>query len=79
MAVARPELMPNEIDWIVECVESCGKPSKEMSRALRELKRQQVRVHEQEAREREFVKTQRGRFATAPGRQRAREEHEDAT
>lgn len=64
MAVARPELMVAEIDWVVSVLEAAGPPPREQRRALRELKRQQQMAHASAERERRHTRRMRSQFPT---------------
>lgn len=59
MAVARPELMLTEIDWVIRACEDAGPPPVEAKRALRELRRSRDMGKSIEARERAQVTANR--------------------
>jgi hypothetical protein len=52
MAVARPELMVSEIDWLVALVDASGPVPRDYRRGVRELKRSQATAHAAADRER---------------------------
>lgn len=59
MAVARPELMLTEIDWVIKVCEGAGPPPIEAKRAIRELRRSRDNGKAIEARERAQVTANR--------------------
>lgn len=67
MAVVRPELTPEEMDFIVSCVDRASADERRTyKRAIRELKRQRQAAWAIQARELKELEKRRANLPTAP-------------
>jgi len=66
MAVARPELTPNELEWVITSLKSLGKPPREYEKGLRQLEVTLRKAREVEKHERAQLARRRAAMRTDP-------------